>query len=50
MQDGNLWWYRIASPQWNNNFYASADDFWNNGKTSGNFHGSSLVDFNVPAC
>ena len=50
VQDGNIWWYRIASAPWNNNFYASADAFWNNGQTSGNFHGSSIVDFRVPAC
>jgi serine/threonine protein kinase len=50
VQDGNPWWYRIASPPWNNNFYASADDFRNNGKDSGSSYESSLVDFNVPAC
>jgi hypothetical protein len=48
--DGNIWWYRIASPPWDNNFYTSADAFWNNGQTSGNFHGSALVDFKVPIC
>ena len=33
--DGNTWWYEIASSPWNNNYYASADAFYNNGETSG---------------
>jgi len=37
MQDGNIWWYRITLLPWSNNFYASADAFWNNGTTSGKF-------------
>lgn len=48
--DGNIWWYRIASPPWDNDYYTSADAFWNNGQTSGNFHGSALVDFKIPIC
>jgi serine/threonine-protein kinase len=50
MQDGNIWWYRITSLPWSNNFYAPADAFWNNATNSGNFHGSSLVDFRIPIC
>lgn len=33
--DGNQWWYRIASSPWNDQYYASADAFYNNGQTSG---------------
>src|SRR3954451_25108420 len=33
--DGNTNWYRIASPPWNDAYWASADAFYNNGATSG---------------
>ena len=33
-QDGNNWWYRIASSPWSGQYYASADAFYNNGATS----------------
>jgi hypothetical protein len=48
--DGNTWWYRIAQSPWNNQFYASADAFYNNGQTSGSLHGTPFVDPNVRDC
>lgn len=48
--DGNTWWYRIASSPWNNQFYVSADAFYNNGQTSGSLHGTPFVDPAVPNC
>jgi hypothetical protein len=48
--DGNTWWYRIASGPWNNQFYASADAFYNNGQTSGSLHGTPFVDPNIRDC
>jgi hypothetical protein len=48
--DGDRWWYRISSPPWNGRYYASADAFYNNGKTSGSLIGSKLVDPQVPSC
>ena len=48
--DGNTWWYRIASSPWSNQFYVSADAFYNNGATSGSLHGTPFVDNNVASC
>jgi hypothetical protein len=48
--DGNTNWYRIASSPWNNNYYASADAFYNNGATSGSLNGTPYVDPKVPSC
>jgi surface antigen len=48
--DGNTWWYRIASSPWSNVYYASADAFYNNGKTSGSLVGTPFVDPAVPGC
>jgi CHAP domain len=50
VQDGNTWWYRIASSPWNNAYYASADAFYNNGQTSGSLVGTPFMDVNVPNC
>lgn len=50
VEDGNTWWYRIASSSWNSNYYASADAFYNNGATSGSLKGTPFVDPNVPTC
>lgn len=50
VRDGNPWWYRLASPPWSNNFYASADPFYNNGQTSGDLKGTPWVDEQVPIC
>lgn len=50
VQDGDTWWYRIASAPWSNNFYVSADAFYNNGHTSGSLIGTPFVDSKVPDC
>jgi hypothetical protein len=50
VSDSNTGWYRIASSPWNNDFYVSADAFYNNGSTSGSLHGTPFVDTNVPNC
>ncbi len=43
VEDGNTWWYRIASSPWNGVYYASADAFYNNGETSGSLIGTPFV-------
>ena len=48
--DGNTWWYRIAQSPWNNDYYVSADAFYNDGSTSGSLHSTPFVDSNVPNC
>ena len=48
--DGNTWWYRIASAPWSNQFYVSADAFYNNGQTSGSLVGTPFVDPAVANC
>ena len=50
VQNGNTWWYKIASSPWNNAYYASADPFYNNGQTSGPLAGTPRVDPAVPLC
>jgi hypothetical protein len=50
VQDGNTWWYRIAQAPWSNNYYVSADAFYNNGQTSGSLRGTPFVDANVADC
>jgi DNA-binding helix-hairpin-helix protein with protein kinase domain len=50
VRSGNRWWYRIASPGWDNRFYASADAFYNNDQTSGSLVGGPWVDEAVPMC
>jgi hypothetical protein len=50
VSDGNTWWYRIAQSPWNNNYYVSADAFYNNGETGGSLHGTPWVDSAVPNC
>lgn len=47
---GDNWWYRVQSSPWSNQFYAYADNFYNNGQTSGNVNNGVLVDANVPLC
>ena len=49
-EDGNTWWYRIASSPWDNAYYGSADAFYNNGATSGSLIDTPFVDSNVPSC
>lgn len=48
--DGNTWWYRLASSPWNNQFYASADAFCNNGQACSNVADGPFVDPSVPHC
>jgi hypothetical protein len=48
--DGNTWWYQIASSPWNDNYYASADAFYNNGAASGSLFGTPFYDPAVPVC
>lgn len=50
VQDGNTWWYRLASNPWDNGYYVSADAFYNNGRTSGSLVGTPWVDENVAEC
>jgi hypothetical protein len=48
--DGNPWWYRVASPPWDNVFYTPADNFYNNDATSVSLLGTPWVDERVPVC
>ena len=50
LANGNAWWYRIAQPDWNNRFYASADAFYNNDQTAGPLGNTPFVDESVPNC
>ena len=50
LNNGNAWWYRIASPDWSNRYWASADAFYNNGMTSGPLKDTPFVDESVPIC
>ncbi len=42
--DGNTWWYMIATSPWDDEFYASADAFYNDRRTTGSLHGTPFVD------
>ena len=48
--DGNTWWYRVLQAPWSNQYYVSADAFYNNGQTSGSLRGTPFVDPVVPDC
>ena len=50
VSDGNTWWYEIGSSPWNNEYYVSADAFYNNGATSGSLIGTPFYDSAVPVC
>lgn len=50
VENGNPWWYRIASEPWSNQYYVSADAFYNNGQTSGPLKGTPYVDPAVADC
>ncbi|REH47376.1 hypothetical protein BCF44_106541 [Kutzneria buriramensis] len=50
VQDGDPWWYRLASPPWNGRFYATSDAFYNNGTTSGSVNTGVVVDEQLPVC
>jgi hypothetical protein len=44
------WWYLIASSPWNDQYYAYAEPFYNDGQTSGSLIGTPAVDTSVPIC
>ena len=50
VSDGNPWWYQIDSSPWNDDYYASADAFYNNGQVSGSLTGTPFYDKSVPIC
>lgn len=50
VEDGDTWWYQIASPPWNGLYYATADAFYNNGEKSGTLIGTPHVDLTVKEC
>jgi surface antigen len=50
VEDGNPWWYELASSPYNNGYWASSDAFYNNGSTSGGLQGTPFFDPNVPVC
>ncbi len=50
VSDGNDWWYRVASSPWSDNYYVSADAFYNNGQTSGSLSNTPFVDQKVALC
>jgi hypothetical protein len=50
VQDGDPWWYRLASPPWNGHYYATSDVFYNTPNTSGNPINGVVVDKRVPVC
>jgi hypothetical protein len=50
VQDGDPWWYRLASEPWNGHYYATSDAFYNNGATSGPVDDGVVVDEQVPVC
>lgn len=50
VEDGDTWWYRIASSPWNSVYYASADAFYNNGEKTGTLIGTPFFDPAVPSC
>lgn len=51
VQSGNQWWYLVASAPWRNDFFASADGFFNQRKTRGvDFRTTRFVDPGVPRC
>jgi hypothetical protein len=50
VEDGDPWWYRLASAPWNGHYYATSDAFYNNGATSGSVVNGVFVDEQVPVC
>ena len=50
VQNGNDWWYKIASSPWNGAYFVSADAFYNNGHTDGDLRGTPWVDPQVHDC
>lgn len=50
VEDGDPWWYRIASAPWNGDYYATSDAFYNNGAVTGSVDTGVVVDEQVPMC
>lgn len=50
VEDGDPWWYLLASKPWNGHYYATSDAFYNNGATSGSVDDGVTVDERVPVC
>jgi transcriptional regulator with XRE-family HTH domain len=50
VEDGDPWWYRLASSPWNGRYYATSDAFYNNGSVSGPVDNGVVVDEQVPLC
>ena len=50
VSDGDTWWYKVASSPWNDTYWAPADNFYNDGATSGSLAGTPFFDPNVPMC
>ncbi len=50
VQDGDTWWYRIATSPWDGKYYASADAFYNDGRTRGSLRNTPFVDRKVRVC
>lgn len=50
VQDGNTWWYRIAQSPWDDQYYVSADAFYNNGTSGGSLANTPFYDPAVPVC
>jgi surface antigen len=50
VEDGDVWWYRLAESPWDGAYYASADPFYNDGAMSGTLVGTPSVDPRVPNC
>jgi hypothetical protein len=50
VKDGDPWWYRLASPPWNGQYYATSDVFYNTPNTSGSGINGVVVDTRVRLC
>lgn len=50
VEDRDPWWYRLASPPWNGQYYATSDVFYNTPNTSGNPINGITVDTRVRIC
>jgi transcriptional regulator with XRE-family HTH domain len=50
VEDGDPWWYRLASAPWNGHYYATSDAFYNNGAVTGSVDTGVVVDEQVPVC
>ena len=51
VSSGNQWWYLVASAPWRNDFFATADAFYNQRRTQGvDFRKTRFVDPRVRVC